>query len=82
MNKETEDFIEANKKVFQKDCVMIVQALIDFADDHKLTTESEFRGMLHSFKEAYENPIFKEENMTAERYHAEASADHFTGNQF
>jgi hypothetical protein len=43
---------------------MVIQALIDFADDHKLTTESEFRGMLHSFKDAYENPVFKEENMS------------------
>ena len=64
MNKEADDFVKASMEAFRTDCVTVIQAMIDFSDEHKLTTESDFRGMLHNFKEAYENPAFKEENMS------------------
>ncbi len=64
LNKETEDFVnEAIAKV-RADSLLVIESLIAFADEHKLTTESQFRGMLESYKEYYEQPVFAEENMS------------------
>jgi hypothetical protein len=64
LNKETEKFVNESIAKIRADSLLVVQSMIDFADEHKLTTESEFRGMLESYKEYYEQPVFAKENMS------------------